>query len=169
MFEDGEVKFRTAVMGFNKTDVKNYIEQITEEFQNKLREKDDELVKLRNQNKELKTQVEELTKKLEEQTKEKPEPKVEPVVEQKTEEKVNINEEKMKIADVLIKAQEKANSIIEEAKNKAYEEKRKIEEAIERDREKLVDMKGEIKKLRDAVIETLRKFEVELNTHVKDE
>lgn len=143
---DSEMKFRTSAMGYNKNDVNNYIEQITEEYQNKIKEKDDELVKLRNQMKEYKTQLDETSKGTEDRT-----------------------EDKTKIADVLIKAQATAENIIEEAKKAAIEEKRKIEEAIEQDREKLVDLKAELKKLRTSVEETLTAFHTDLNSFVKDD
>ena len=137
---ESEVKFRMSAMGYNKNDVNNYIEQITQEYQNKIKEKDDELAKLRNQNKELKSQIEDNTKKSSDNT-----------------------QDKTKIADVLIKAQTTAENIINEAKNTALEEKRKIEEAIEQDREKLVDLKAELKKFKAVVTETLRLFQSELN------
>lgn len=143
---EGEAKFRVSPMGYNKNDVNNYIEQISEEYQNKIKEKDDELVKLRNQNKELKTQVEEAAKKT-----------------------YSNEEDRAKIADVLIKAQSTAETIIEEAKNTALEEKRKIEEAIEKDREKLVDLKAELKKLKESVVDTLKLFQSELSGYVKDD
>ena len=142
---DSETKFRMSAMGYNKNDVNGYIEQITQEYQNKVKEKDDELVKLRNQMKEYKTQLDENSKKAD-----------------------NTVEGKTKIAEVLIKAQVTADGIINEAKIVAIEEKRKIEEAIEKDREKLVDLKAEVKKLRTAVEETLIVFQSELSTFIKE-
>ena len=142
---DSETKFRMSAMGYNKNDVNGYIEQITQEYQNKVKEKDDELVKLRNQMKEYKTQLDENSKKAD-----------------------NTVEGKTKIAEVLIKAQVTADGIVNEAKIVAIEEKRKIEEAIEKDREKLVDLKAEIKKLRTAVEETLIVFQSELSTFIKE-
>lgn len=143
---DNELKFRTAAMGYNKNDVNNYIDQLTQEYQNKVKEKDDELARLRNQNKELKTQIEEVLKKENENA-----------------------DGKSKIAEVLLKAQETADSIMEEARKNALEEKRKIEEDIEQDREKLVDLKSEIKKLKSNVTETLKLFQSELDSYIKEE
>lgn len=142
---DIEAKFRTSAMGYNKNDVNAYIEQTSEEYQSKIKEKDDELVKLRNQIKEYKSQIDDTSKKENES-----------------------NDEKTKIAEVLIKAQATAESILEEAKQSAIEEKRKIEEDIEKEREKLVDLKSELKKLRDTVTETLRTFEKEINDIVEE-
>lgn len=142
---DSETKFRAAAMGYNKNDVNAYIEQISQEYQNKIKEKDDDIVLLRNQIKELKSKLEEGNKKTD-----------------------DVAEDKTKIAEVLIKAQTTAEEIIEEAKKTALEEKKKIEEAIESDREKLVDMKGEIKKLKNIVEETLKAFQNDLGAIVKE-
>ncbi len=143
---ENEIKFRTSAMGYNKNDVNEYIEQMTQDYQDKIKEKDDEIVKLRNQLKEFKAQAEENTK-----------------------ETYDSTEDKSKIAEVLIKAQATAESIIEEARGVAAAEKRRIEQEIEQDREKIVDMKAELKKLRAAVTETLRLFQAELDNLVKDE
>ncbi|MGE5474044.1 MAG: DivIVA domain-containing protein [Ignavibacteriales bacterium] len=142
---DIEAKFRTSAMGYNKNDVNAYIEQTSEEYQSKIKEKDDELVKLRNQLKEYKSQIEDTSKK-----------------------ETENNDEKSKIADVLIKAQATAESILEEAKQSAIGEKRKIEEEVEKEREKLVDLKSELKKLKDTVTETLKTFEKEISDIVEE-
>ena len=142
---DIEAKFRTSAMGYNKSDVNAYIEQLSEEYQSKTKEKDDELVKLRNQMKEYKTQIEDHSKKANENS-----------------------DEKSKIAEVLIKAQATAESILEEAKQAAIEEKRKIEEDIEKERERLVDIKSELKILKDTVAQTLKSFEKEIGEFVQD-
>jgi len=142
---DIEAKFRTSAMGYNKSDVNAYIEQLSEEYQSKTKEKDDELVKIRNQIKEYKTQIEDHSKKANENS-----------------------DEKSKIAEVLIKAQATAESILEEAKQAAIEEKRKIEEDIEKERERLVDIKSELKILKDTVAQTLKSFEKEIGEFVQD-
>jgi len=142
---DIEAKFRTSAMGYNKNDVNAYIEQTSEEYQTKIKEKDDELVKLRNQLKECKTQIDDHSKKATES-----------------------NDEKAKIAEVLIKAQTTAESILEDARKAAIEEKRKIEEDIEKERERLVDLKSEIKKLKDTVKVTLKAFEKDINEFIQD-
>lgn len=204
---EAEPKFRTAAVGYNKNDVNDYIEQMTQEYQDKIKEKDDEIAKLRNQLKELKAQVEENTKtaldikekddeigKLKNQLKELKMQAEEGVkaansVKEKEQEITNLrsrleelqseveknkdnydsSEDKAKIAEVLIKAQATAEGIIEEAKATAAEERRRIEEVIEKDRENIVDMKGELKKLRTTVIEMLKHFEKDLNSYIKDD
>ena len=97
----GEKRFRTSFMGgFKKVDVNSYIEKILREFDDKLKEKDDEIVSLKNQSKDIRVKYEELTKKADQ-----------------------INDDRSKIADVLIKAQEKAELMLEDARIEAIEEK----------------------------------------------
>ncbi|MEN6315434.1 MAG: hypothetical protein ABFD25_14455 [Clostridiaceae bacterium] len=143
----GEKRFRTSFMGgFNKSDVNTYIEKILREFDDKFKEKDDEIASLKNQNKDYKGKYEELMKKSDQ-----------------------INDDRAKIADVLIKAQEKAQLMLEDARMEALEEKKKLEETIEQEKEKLVDIRQEVKILKGEVINTLKKYESQLGGYVKDD
>ena len=143
----GEKRFRTSFMGgFNKSDVNAYIEKILREFDDKFKEKDDEIAVLKNQNKEYRSKYEELQKKGDQ-----------------------IIEDRAKIADVLIKAQEKAQLMIEDARMEALDEKKKLEEIIEQEKEKLVDIRQEVKILKGEVISTLKKYESQLSDYVKDD
>jgi cell division initiation protein len=143
----GEKRFRTSFMGgFKKADVNLYIEKILREFDDKLKEKDDEIASLKNQSKELRLKYEELSKKAEQ-----------------------ITEDRTKIADVLIKAQKQAESMLEDARIEALEEKKKLEEVIEQEKEKLVDIRQEMKSLKNEVVNTLKKYESQLGTFVPEE
>lgn len=141
----GEKRFGTSLFGFKKADVNSYIEKILKEFDDKLKEKDDEISDLKRQCKENFTKYEDSMKKVQ-----------------------IIEEEKNKIADALIKAQEKAELIIDEAKNTALEEKKKLDDMIEEEKEKLVDIKEELKVLKSEVVSTLKKYEVQLNNLVEE-
>lgn len=136
----GEKRFRTSLFGFNKSDVNTYIEKMLKEFDDKLKEKEDEIVQLKNQNKEIRIKYEDLAKKADQ-----------------------INEDRAKIADVLIKAQEKGQVMIEDARIQAIEEKKKLESMIENEKEKLVDIKKELKILKSEVVSTLKKYEGQLS------
>lgn len=143
----GEKRFRTSFMGgFKKADVNAYIEKILGEFDNKLKEKDDEIASLKNQNKDLKTKYEELSKRADQ-----------------------INEERAKIADVLIKAQEKAEIMLEDARLEALDEKKKLEEVIEQEKERLVDIRQEMKVLKSEIVSTLKKYEGQLENIIQVE
>ena len=74
-----------------------------------------------------------------------------------------INEDRAKIADVLIKAQEKAELMLEDARGEAMEERKKLEEVIEQEKERLVDIKRELKSLKSEAVNTLKKYEDQLN------
>jgi len=54
----GEKRFGTALFGFKKTDVNSYIEKILREFDEKLKEKDNEITALKNQCRELRIKYE---------------------------------------------------------------------------------------------------------------
>lgn len=141
----GEKRFGTSLFGFKKSDVNLYIEKILREFDEKLKGKDEEINSLKNQGKELKVKLEEFIQKSDQ-----------------------INEDKTKIVEVLIKAQEKADMIVEEAKIQAVEEKKKLEGMVEEEKEKLVDMKAELKVLKSEVISTLKKYEGHLSEIISD-
>lgn len=136
----GEKRFRTSFFGFKKSDVNLYIEKILTEFDGKLKDKDNEINALKNQGKEVKAKLEELMQKSDQ-----------------------LNEDRTKIAEVLIKAQEKADMIVEDARIQAVEEKNKLEGMVELEKEKLVDMKAELKALKSEVINTLKKYEGNLS------
>ncbi len=142
----GEKRFRGALHGFNKDDVNQYIEKILQEFESRLKEMDEEILRLKNENRELRMKYEELS--LKEQ---------------------QLNEDRARIADVLIKAEENARLILEEAKAQAIEEKNKIEELVENEKEKLVDIKGEIRTLRNNIVDVLKKYEVQLGDILGEE
>lgn len=143
----GEKRFRTSFMGgFKKSDVNAYIERILREFEEKLKEKDDEIAELKSQNKEIKSRYDELHSK-----------------------ENQIEEDRAKIAEVLIKAQEKADLILEDARIAALEEKRQLEESIEKDKERLVDMRREVKAFREAIVNTLKKFDSQLEEYVGED
>lgn len=115
------------------------------EFDERLKEKDNEISTYKNQAREFKAKYEDIASKADQ-----------------------INEDRAKIAGVLIKAQEKADSIIEDAKTQAMEEKKRLEEIIEREREKLVDIKAELKVLKSEVVNTLKKYEAQLGDIIEE-
>ena len=97
----GEKRFRTSFMGgFKKADVNSYIEKILGEFDIKLKEKDDEISQLKSQNKDIRMRYEDLLRKADQ-----------------------INEDRAKIAEVLIKAQEQADIMMENARQEALRER----------------------------------------------
>lgn len=142
----GHKRFGTSLLGFNKTDVNSYIEKILKEFNDKLKEKEDEISLLKNENNDLKSRYQEVSTKV-----------------------IQIGEDRTKISDVLIRAQEKAELIIEEANQKAFEEKRKTDALLEIEREKIVDAKSKLRKLKKEASRTLKSFESEIRVIISDD
>ena len=142
----GEKRFGTSLFGFQKSDVNSYIEKMLREFEDKLKEKDDEILSLKAQGREVRSKYDEFTRRVDQ-----------------------ISEDRTRIADVLIKAQEQAAAMVEEARNDAFEERKKIEQLIEEEKEQLVDYKQQLKALKSEVVETLKKFDAQLNEIIGDE
>ncbi len=134
-------RFRTSLFGFKKKDVNIYIERMIIEYNNRLKEKNEEISGFKKQIEDINKTYEELACKAEQ-----------------------INEDRTKIADVLLKAQEKAELMIEDAKREALEEKKKLENKIEVEKEKLVDIKHELKIIKDEAADALKKYEDQLST-----
>ena len=70
---------------------------------------------------------------------------------------------KLKIADVLIKAQEKADLIISDANTKATEETVKINKLITAEHERLSEIRGDIKRLKRETSTLLKQYELQLD------
>ncbi|HHV99459.1 MAG TPA: hypothetical protein GXX36_07775 [Clostridiaceae bacterium] len=135
----GEKRFRTSLFGFKKSDVNSYVEKILREFDNMLKEKENEINKIKSQNEDIKERYNELLSKSEQ-----------------------INADRAKVADALIQAQEKAERILEDARNQALQEKKSIEELIEKEKEKLIDIKEELRVLKSEAANVLKKYEMQL-------
>lgn len=137
----GEKRFRTSFMGgFKKSDVNAYIENILNEFDEKLKSKDDEISALKNQNRELRMKYEELLQKANE-----------------------VSDARAKIADVLIQAQEKADKMLENARLESLEERKMLEQSVEKEREKLVDIRTDLRNLKSEIVRVLSKYAEEIS------
>lgn len=136
----GEKKFGSSAFGFNKSDVNAYIEKIIHEFDQRLKEKDDEISNLKLQIREMKTRYETASQ-----------------------DNQNLAKEKERIASALIQAQEKADTILEEAKARAEMEKAKLEQTLESERERIIDIKYDVRTLKTQVVDMLSKFQALLS------
>ena len=103
-------------------------------------EKDDEISNLKLQIREMKTRYESATQNSQ-----------------------TLSKDKERIASALITAQEKADSIMEEAKERAAEEKNRLEAALENEREKIIDIKRDVKTMKTQVAEMLNKYQGLIN------
>jgi len=136
-------RFRTSFFGFKKSDVNFYIEKMLREFDDKLKEKDNDIATIKNQHKEAKSRLDELMSGSEQ-----------------------VVEDRKKVTEILLRAQEKAESMLDEARVNIMEERKELQKTIEVEKEKLVDIRREIKKLKGEVVTTLRKYDEQLDVFV---
>ena len=136
----GEKKFRTGVSGYNKEDVNEYIERILSEFDTRLKEKDDEISSL-------KTQVRDLKSRLD----------------QAGTDVTAAAKDRERISNVLIQAQQKADTMLEEARTEAEAEKARLEKLLEGHREALIDIKRDIRDMKAHVSDMLAKYATNLD------
>ncbi len=132
----GEKKFGSTPFGFSKSDVNAYIEKIIHEFDQRLKEKDDEISNLKLQIREMKARFDSTGA-----------------------ENLNLAREKERIASALIQAQEKADAILEDTKTRAAQEKMRLDRALEDEREVIIDLKREVKNMKTMVADVLSKFQ----------
>lgn len=133
-------RFQNSMFGFNKEAVNTYVENLTKDYEEKLTSKDSEIEKLMNQLKNVSKKYEEI--KLEEE---------------------RILTEKEKISKALVSANEKAEKIVEEAKERVMAEVVELEAAAEKEREKIVDIKRELKEMKSEASIILEKYEKAIN------
>ena len=136
----GLKKFGNSVLGFKRADVNSYIERILKEFEEKIKIKDREIEDLKGKYRDIKFKYDSINRGLEQ-----------------------MNQGKSSIADVLIKAQQKADMILEEAKAKSEEEKNKIIYQIESDRQRLNSIKEDAKILKSYFISNLEKYREQMD------
>ena len=110
------------------------------QLEEKMSEQETRLAELDNQNRELKIKINDLAEK-----------------------SAEINEDKLKIAEVLIKSQQQADDIVEEAKRLALLEKEKSELATLAERAKLESVRLEAKELKEQIRSSMKTYEHQLN------
>lgn len=135
----GEKKFRTGMSGYNKEDVNEYIERILSEFDSRLKEKDDEIANFKLQLRDVRSKLDQAGTDVSAASK-----------------------DREKISLVLIQAQQKADSMVEEARGEAEKEKARLEKLLEAHRENLIDIKRDVRDMKTHVADLLSKYAVQL-------
>lgn len=135
----GEKKFRTGMSGYNKEDVNEYIERILSEFDSRLKEKDDEIANFKLQLRDVRGKLDQAGTDVSAATK-----------------------DREKISLVLIQAQQKADSMVEEARSEAETEKARLEKLLEAHRENLIDIKRDVRDMKAHVSDLLAKYATQL-------
>ena len=130
-----------GLFGLNRKEVENYIASIKTDYEKELKKQNTELLAMKAENAKLNERLNELLN-----------------------DKRAIEEAKANISEVLIKAELQAKNIIEDAKNKAVEERQEIDAMIEAEKEKLIDTKIELAMLKDKAKDLINKFADDLTT-----
>ncbi len=125
--------------GYNKDDVNEYIERILSEFDNRLKEKDDEIANF-------KLQLRDARSKLD----------------QAGTDVSTAARDRDKISLVLIQAQQKADSMVEEARGEAEAERSRLEKMLEANRENLIDIKRDVRDMKTHVADLFAKYATQL-------
>ena len=134
-----EKRFGVGLLGYNKKDVYDFIDKLAKDFEEQIRKKDEELNNLKNQNKYLIGQTEELNNKIK-----------------------LVESDRTYIADAIIKAEEKAKSIVEEAICEAEDKKMELMAAIDNERINLDNVRVDLKKLMTDAVSAIRNYESQL-------
>ena len=141
----GTKRFKTGLFGYKKQDVYDFIEKLAKDLEEQIKTKDDEVSRLRNENKELKERVEKLDTKLD-----------------------KVESDRAYIANAIIKAEEKARVIIEEAVVEAEQKKEQIEIDISRENARLEKVKQDLRQLKLNAVNAIKKYELQLIDLVGD-
>lgn len=140
-------KFRNSLFGFNKSDVCDYIREIDERMENKLKDKDREIT-------ELKKEIAELSQHRE---------MIVNVLQTAQQSAKTIMEDAQRDADEL---KRKTDSEVEEKKDLANREieikRREIKQYYSAENKKIMQIRSEVEKLRMASLDAIKRFETEL-------
>lgn len=142
----GANQFRTALFGYNKQDVHQFIESYIQKAGFDTKDKDEQISRLNN----LIEELESKNFKLEKRAK-------------------KYDEEREHIIETLLNAEKNAKNIMDQAQNKAISELYEIEEKVQAEKSKLREIRKEIIDLRHGVIANLKKFEDDLAALVEQD
>lgn len=129
-----------GLFGLNRKEVENYIDSIKSDYEAELKRQNTELLAMKSENARLNELLTEMTNN-----------------------KKAVDDARASISDVLIKAEQQAKTIIDDAKSKAIEERQEIDAQLEAEKEKLIDAKIELAMLKDKAKDLIAKFTEDLS------
>lgn len=129
---ENEKKFDTEMFGYDKKEVEEYLREMKADYESSLQAEKAEINRLSNE-------ITIIRKKLERYDTE-------------------YIEKQEKVANALITAEDQARNILENAREEALNEKRRIESIIEVEKEKLLDIKKEVIDLKERTVRVLEKY-----------
>jgi cell division initiation protein len=132
--------------GFKKNDVNSYVDNLVNDFNTRLREKDIELSTIKSKLADLEIKHEDIAAKYE-----------------------ALEYDRQSIANALIQAQSKADRIVEDAQAKYKEELAEYDKMLNDEKEKIVEMKQQVRATRTLIVEILKNFEEQTGKIVQDD
>lgn len=135
---ENEKKFSNEMFGYDKKEVESYISQLKAEYESRLQAEKSDSNRLSN----------ELT-----------------IIRKKLERyELDYVERQEKVANALITAEDQSKKIIENARVEANLERDRIEQLIEMEKEKLLDIKKDVIDLKERTIRLMDKFSSDMNS-----
>ncbi len=133
-------KMKRVIFGYNKREVMDYISQIKTDYEDELTRKQDRMMELLEENRNLKVELKRLEEKL-----------------------LSYEEKEECISKALVKAERKAQDIINDGHRKAREERYKIELEKRKWEDRVKTIRKQILDFERIVCETLEEFRAEVN------
>ncbi len=130
-----------GLFGLNRKEVENYIYGMRSNYEAELKRQNSELMAMKAENARLTESLNEMMNA-----------------------KKSVDEAKFNISEVLIKAEQQAKTIVEDARNQAMEEKQQIDDLIEIEKQKLNDTRAELAMLKDRAKTLVNKFTDDLSS-----
>jgi len=128
-----------GLFGLNKKEVDAYIANIKDDYEKEIMDQTKQLQEMKVENAKLNDRLNALLN-----------------------EKKQLEASKANISDVLLRAEEQAKQIVEDARKQAEKERQDVEVLIEEQKEKLIDAKIELAMLKDKAKEIITKFSDDL-------
>lgn len=134
---ENEKKFGNEMFGYNKSEVEEYIKAMKAEYESKIQAEKSDANRIANELTILKRKLEKY--------------------------EVDYIAKQEKVANALITAEDQAKKIIENSRLESMQEKDRIEQLIEMEKEKLLDIKKEVIDLKEKTIRLLDKYSNDMN------
>lgn len=135
---ENEKKFGNEMFGYDKKEVEEYIKELKADYESKIYAEKSEVNRLSNETTIIKKKLEQY--------------------------ETDYIARQEKVANALITAEDQGRKILEQARIEAAEEKNRIEQVSEIEKEKLLDIKKEVIDLKERTIKILEKYNGDLST-----
>ncbi len=139
-------QFSTALLGYNRKQVMDYIKEIQKEYETDLSKQKDRLLELIEENRKLKNELQAQNEKISQ-----------------------LKEQEKYITKVLVVAEQRAQSIIEEGKRRSLEELNKLKAEKQRWTEKQREIRSDLLDFEKTIVCLLEKFRDDINYYASQE